>query len=68
MLVFLVIIDVYDDSTTGLLQRFEDERLLLKRELLSIEKLIGQGKWMLSINFQKQQMCSADRDSCTRQS
>jgi len=36
--------DLFDDSTCGLLQKFEDEGLLVKRDFLSLEKLIGQGK------------------------
>ncbi|XP_052804120.1 hepatocyte growth factor receptor-like isoform X2 [Mya arenaria] len=35
--------DALEDSTASLLKRFEDERLLIKRELLCLEKLIGKG-------------------------
>ncbi|XP_052811808.1 hepatocyte growth factor receptor-like [Mya arenaria] len=35
--------DALEDSTANLIKRFEDERLLIKRELLCLENLIGKG-------------------------
>lgn len=35
--------DHYDDSKEALIQRFEDEKLLIKRHCIVISKLIGQG-------------------------
>ncbi|XP_060575152.1 hepatocyte growth factor receptor-like [Ruditapes philippinarum] len=37
--------DVMDDSTTTLIQRFEEEKLLIKRNCLELIKLIGQGNF-----------------------
>jgi hypothetical protein len=45
---FLLSPDVMDDSTTTLIQRFEEEKLLIKRNCLELIKLIGQGIIMLS--------------------
>ncbi|XP_052762461.1 uncharacterized protein LOC128205084 isoform X1 [Mya arenaria] len=39
----LLLSDTLEESTANLLKRFEDESLLIKRELLCLEKLIGKG-------------------------
>jgi len=38
-----VISDICDESTADLLQQFEDEKLIIKRNFLSLEKMIGKG-------------------------
>lgn len=40
---FLIISDLMDDSAITLIQRFEEEQLLIKRESLELVKMIGQG-------------------------